>query len=78
VTSKPEDTGVVLALIERSETQRLPRAQVSKDRVDRGAVLGKEDIAFLNQMFEDAQHVKPFLHKHLEWQALMIRAVELS
>jgi hypothetical protein len=31
-----KDTGVVLALIERFETQRLPRALEIMDRIDRG------------------------------------------
>jgi len=32
----PEDAGVVLALIEHFETQRLPRALEIMDRIDRG------------------------------------------
>jgi hypothetical protein len=72
-----KDTGVLLALFERFETQRLPRALALKEKVDRGDVLSEEDMTFLNQVFEDAQHIKPFLHKHPEWQPLMARAVEL-
>jgi hypothetical protein len=72
-----KDTGVMLALIERFETQRLPRAQALKAKVDRGDVLSDQDLAFLNQVFEDAQHVKTLVHKHPEWQPLVARAVEL-
>jgi len=72
-----KDTGVILALIERFETQRLPRAQALKAKVDRGDVLSDQDLAFLNQVMEDAQHVKPLVHKHPEWQPLVARAVEL-
>jgi len=72
-----KDTGVILALIERFETQRLPRAQALKAKVDRGDVLSDQDLAFLNQVLEDAQHVKPLVHKHPEWQPLVARAVEL-
>jgi hypothetical protein len=77
VTNSADDTGVLVALIERFETQRLPRATALKAKVDRGEVLSDEDMTFLNQVFEDAQHVKPFLHKHPEWQPLVMRAVEL-
>jgi hypothetical protein len=75
--SSDKDTGVLMALFERFEKQRLPRALALKEKVDGGAVLGDEDMAFLNQVFEDAQYVKPFMHKHPEWQPLMARAVEL-
>lgn len=77
MTNTPEDTGVLLALIERFEQQRLPRATALKAKVDRGELLSDEDIAFLKQVFEDAQHVKPFLRKHPDWQPLVMRAVEL-
>lgn len=77
MANTPDDTGVLVALIERFEQQRLPRATAIKAKVDRGEVLSDEDMTFLNQVFEDAQHVKPFLHKHPEWQPLVIRAVEL-
>ncbi|HYA39214.1 MAG TPA: hypothetical protein VEI74_13180 [Candidatus Methylomirabilis sp.] len=72
-----KDTGVILALIERFESQRLPRAQTLKTKVDRGEVLSEQDLAFLNQVFEDAQHIRPLVHKHPEWQPLVARAVEL-
>jgi hypothetical protein len=75
--SPDKDTGVLMALFERFETQRLPRALELKEKVDRGEVLSEDDIAFLNQVFADSEHVKPFMHRHPEWQPLMARAVEL-
>lgn len=72
-----KDTGVILALIEHFETQRLPRAQTLKTKVDRGDMLSDQDLAYLNQVLEDAQHIKPLLHRHPEWQPLVARAVEL-
>jgi len=73
----PKDTGVVLALIERFETQRLPRARELKERVDRGELLNDLDMAFLKQVFEDAQHVKRLVQKHPEWSALAASAITL-
>jgi hypothetical protein len=72
-----KDTGVILALIERFETQRLPRAQALKTKVDRGDVLSDQDLAFLNQVLEDAQHIRTLVHKHPEWQSLEAQAIAL-
>jgi hypothetical protein len=34
-------------------------------------------MAFLKQVFEDAQHVKALAHKHPEWQPMVARAFTL-
>ena len=77
MTESSKDTGVKLALIERFETQRLPRALALKEKVDRGELLSDQDLAFLERVFADAQQVKSLLHQHPEWQPLAARAVEL-
>jgi hypothetical protein len=72
-----KDDGVIVALIERFEQQRLPRAQALKEKVDGGAVLSSEDMAFLERVFEDAQYIKPLADRHPECQLLVSRAAEL-
>ena len=72
-----KDTGVMAALVERFETQRLPRALAIKKSVDRGELLGDTDMTFLKQVFDDAQQIQTFVHKHPEWQSLVARAIGL-
>jgi hypothetical protein len=72
-----KDTGIATTLFERFETQRLPRALALKEQVDRGELLTAMDMAFLKQVFDDAQQVSSLVHKHPEWQPLMTRAIEL-
>ncbi len=77
MTESSKEIGVGAALVERFETQRLPRAQAIKKKVDSGQVLGREDIAFLHQVFEDAKHIKPLADKRPDWQTLVAGAIHL-
>jgi hypothetical protein len=61
------DAGVIQALVEKFETQRLPRALALKEKVDGGAVLSNADVAFLQEVFDDAQYIGPLLERHPEW-----------
>jgi len=77
MTESSKDTGVTQALIERFETQRLPRALALKAQVDRGELLSDMDLAFLKQVFDDAQSIKPLVDRQPEWQSLVSRAITL-
>jgi len=72
-----QDAGVIFALVDRFNKQRLPRALELKERVDKGERLSEQDIAFLDQVFKDANHIKPLVEKHPEWQDLAARAMGL-
>jgi hypothetical protein len=72
-----EDTGVILALMERFNEQRLPRALALKKRVEQGECLTEPDIAFLEEVFRDANHVMPLVDKHPELQPIASRAISL-
>ena len=72
-----KDTGVILALVNRFETQRLPRARRLKKKVDRGELLDDADLQFLKSVQEDARHVNTLVHKHPEWQPLVAKATAL-
>ncbi len=74
-TSK--DAGLIQVLAKRLETKRLPWALSLKEKVDRGETLDEFDIQFLTEVFEDAQHIRPLVDRHPEWQDLATRLVQL-
>lgn len=77
MTRSSEDTGVILALMERFNEQRLPRALELKKRVEQGECLSESDIAFLDEVFKDANHVMPLVDKHPNLEPIATRAISL-
>ena len=77
MTQSSEDTGVILALMERFNEQRLPRALELKKRVEQGECLSEPDIAFLEEVFRDANHVMPLVDKHPNLEPIATRAISL-
>ncbi len=72
-----QDAGVIAVLMERFEKQRLPRALSLKDKVDRGEVLDDFDLAFLEEVFADANTIKPLLDRHPDYHPLAARMMGL-
>jgi hypothetical protein len=72
-----KEDGVAVALLERFEKVRLPRALEIKQRVDRGELLSDTDIAFLEQVMRDAEEVHRLVDKQPGYQQLYARAVGL-
>ena len=77
MTETSKDAGMMQVLAERLETQRLPRALSIKEKVDSGEVLDEFDIEFLEQVFEDANTIKPLIDRHPEWQPLAAKMITL-
>ena len=72
-----KDTGVIQALAQRLETQRLPWALALKEQVDRGETLSRLDIETLTEVFEDAQRIRPLVDRHPEWQPVVMKMLSL-
>ena len=77
MTEPSNDDGVILALIKRFETQRLPRLKALKERTERGEKLSDVDIAFLDTVIHDALQSKPLIDRHQEWQAFCANVIHL-
>ena len=77
VTMENDDIGTMLALLERLNKHRLPRALELKTRVDGGARLEDHDIEFLERAFEDAQRARGFIVRHPDLQNLAARVIRL-
>ncbi len=72
-----DELGVIYALIERFEKQRLPRLLELKKMVDKGGLLSKSDIRFMYQVTLDAQRNKRLIDRHPEWQPFCSYVIHL-
>jgi hypothetical protein len=77
MTEASHDDGIIVALIERFETQRLPRLKELKEKTGKGELLSDSDIEFLDKVMHDAQQSKPLIDRHPEWQSFCADVIHL-
>jgi len=73
-----EEIGGITIVLQRMETQRLPRALKLKDKVDSGERLSDADLAFLKEVFADTNRIdKGLIDRHPEYHSLVTRVLSL-
>lgn len=72
-----DEDGVILALIDRFEKQRLPRLKALKEQVDSGELLSEGDVEFLETIMHDAQQSKHLIDRHPEWHSFCSYVIHL-
>ena len=64
------DEGVAIVLLQRLETQRLPRLLALKEKVGEGKLLDDHEMTFLKEVLLDATKAKPFLDRNPQYKEL--------
>jgi hypothetical protein len=77
MTNKQDDAGVIAVLIQRLESQRLPKLLEIKALVDQGARLSDHDLHFLQEVLSDAKQVAPMVANHPELGVLASKLTTL-
>jgi hypothetical protein len=77
MSDNSNDQGVIQALLDRFNNQRLPRALAMKEKVDRGEELEEFEVTYLAAVFEDLRNIKTLLSRHPEYEPLVLKGMAL-
>ena len=77
MNASEKETGMITALIQGMEQQRLPQAFALKEKLDQGERLADYDITFLKEVFADVDRIKTLIDKHPEYHEVTGQEVSL-
>ncbi|HQR60687.1 MAG TPA: hypothetical protein PLH03_04910 [Methylophilaceae bacterium] len=70
-----QDAGVIQALLDRFNEQKLPRALELKERLQRGEKLNELDLHFLDETFSGFMSQRTLYERHPEFQPLVAKII---
>jgi hypothetical protein len=71
------DDGVIMALLDRFNKQRLPQLLELKERVARGEKLNDLDIAHLEDVLSTSSQIQSVMDRHPEYKPLVAQVMTL-
>ena len=77
MTNHRQQNGMMVTLMERFKTQRLPLIMEIKEQVDQGNRLGEYDRLFLEEVIKDAQRNIRYVEEIPECQHMFIQLAHL-
>ena len=75
MNQEDDDLGIMMAVIHRFETQRLPWMIDLKLKLDQGSRLNDIDIEYLGRALHDARLLFPYLERHPEYEPLFAKVM---
>ena len=72
-----QDTGVITVLLQRFESQNLPKLLALKDKVELGDSLNNIDVIFMKEIASNFEEIKPLLSRHPKFEPLVTKAIQL-
>lgn len=75
MSADDKDQGVILALLERLEKQRLPRMLDLLEQVNQGGVLSEWDIDFIEEALESTHQVSSLVERHPEYGEIVAKVL---
>jgi len=71
------DMGVISAILERLEKQRLPQLLTIQKKVEAGETPSDIELSFLETVVSDTKDVLPIVGRHPEYQRLVSQVTRL-
>lgn len=72
---KTKQQGITTAVLERFQSEGLPRLMAIKDSLDQGGTISERDIDFLNEVLKRLVKDRYGVEQHPEWQSFYAQLV---